>query len=69
MLSAKKIAKTFVDKAADLAAAMQMILQYDQLMLKKLNLTTAYDFGIKPKTDDGELFQHVLSYVRLKFNV
>ncbi len=69
VLSAKKIAKTFVDKAADLAAAMQMILQYDQLMLKKLNLTTAYDFGIKPKTDDGEFLLHAVSYVRLKFNV
>ncbi|VDD79674.1 unnamed protein product [Mesocestoides corti] len=52
VMSAKSIAKEFVSKAADLAEAMQLILLYDQLMLKKLNLTTAYDFGVKPKTDD-----------------
>ncbi|VDM35645.1 unnamed protein product [Hydatigera taeniaeformis] len=48
--SAKEIANDFVANAADLAEAMQMILQYDQLMLKKLNLTSPYDFGVKPKT-------------------
>ncbi|KAL5105448.1 hypothetical protein TcWFU_004551 [Taenia crassiceps] len=50
--SAKEIANDFVANAADLAEAMQMILQYDQLMLKKLNLTSPYDFGVKPKTVD-----------------
>ncbi|KAM7543007.1 hypothetical protein Aperf_G00000005287 [Anoplocephala perfoliata] len=52
VMSAKEIANDFVAKASDLAEAMQMILQYDQLMLRKLNLTTAYDFGVKPKTDE-----------------
>ena len=50
--SAKEIANDFVANAADLAEAMQLILQYDQLMLDKLNHTTAYDFGVKPKTDE-----------------
>ncbi|KAL5965152.1 hypothetical protein TSMEX_007142 [Taenia solium] len=48
--TAKEIANDFVANAADLAETMQMILQYDQLMLKKLNLTSPYDFGVKPKT-------------------
>lgn len=52
--SAKEIANDFVAKSADLAEAMHMILQYDQLMLRKLDLTTAYDFGVKPKTDEGK---------------
>ncbi|BHF69052.1 Death domain-containing protein 1 [Sparganum proliferum] len=49
--SAKKIAQDFVEKAADLSAAMKLILQFDQLALKKLNASTIYDFG-KPKTDE-----------------
>lgn len=55
LLSAKQISKEFVEKAADVAAAMQLILQYDQLMLRKLNLTTAYDFGVKPRTAEGKI--------------
>lgn len=59
--SAKEIANDFVANAADLAESMQMILQYDQLMLKKLNLTSPYDFGVKPKTVEGKLnFTNVL---------
>ncbi|VDN35539.1 unnamed protein product [Dibothriocephalus latus] len=49
--SAKKIAQDFVERAADLAAAMKLILQFDQVVLKKLNASTVYDFG-KPKTDE-----------------
>ncbi|KAM3173188.1 hypothetical protein ACTXT7_012990 [Hymenolepis weldensis] len=50
--TAKEIARDFVAKTLDLAEAMKMILQYDQMMLNKLNLTTAHDFGVKPKTDE-----------------
>lgn len=54
--SAKEIARDFVAKTSDLAEAMKMILQYDQVMLNKLNLTTVHDFGVKPKTDEGMNF-------------
>ncbi|VDN99274.1 unnamed protein product [Rodentolepis nana] len=50
--AAREIARDFVSKTTDLAESMKMILSYDQMMLDKLNHTTAHDFGVKPKTDE-----------------
>lgn len=52
--SAKQIGQEFVESATDLADTMRLILSFDQLLLKKLKQSTAFDYGIKPKTEEGK---------------